>query len=285
MIISKNGNVVQRYESIYNDRQIFIGIDSSKSNTAIVVGDPYGNIIDDFEISGAGNDVDVYQLCWDTRNALKTLFDGAKILAVGIENIITKNEKGYKGIEVHQSRAKITAVFDNLIFFFQEYHSIMPTLINNQSWKAATLPEEFRKRTHDKGSLDYFKSIGSKWGNRKDDVTDAVCIYTYLCQISTVRAIRPITEIHATDREYTWGYFPVNTTLPLSAMEFEFNEKFSIKQNMDTAVGYLSGKSKYGFMKMSIANIPLADIYSDALKRPCDKGCTELLLIMKRSEV
>ena len=68
-------------------------------------------------------------------------------------------------------------------------------------------------------------------------------------------------------------------------MEFEFNEKFSIKQNMDTAVGYLSGKSKYGFMKMSIANIPLADIYSDALKRPCDKGCTELLLIMKRSEV
>lgn len=143
MILSRNGKVTPCYESIYAGKKLIIGIDSSKSNTAIVTCNEFGEELDDFEISGAGSNVNVYQLAWDTRNALKVLFKGADIMAVGIENIITKKEDGYKGIEVHQSRAKITCVFDNLIFFFQEFHGIMPILINNWDWKVSELPESF----------------------------------------------------------------------------------------------------------------------------------------------
>lgn len=281
MILHKNGIECLRYEPYYNNKQILVGIDSSKSNTALIVGNPYGDIYDDYEISGAGGDVNVYQLCWDTRKALKSLFDGSIILAVGLEDIITKNEKGYKGIEIHQSRAKITAVFDNLIFFFQDYHNIMPILINNQEWKAATLPEEYRKRTHEKGSKDYFDKIGGRWAGRKDDVTDAVCIYKFLTTICGVHAIREISEVIATDREYTCGLFPMDTTIPINAMEFGFNEKYSLKQNFDTAVGFLDAKSNYGYMKIPVNKLSYKDIYSNMLKRSYPRDCTEVLGIVK----
>ena len=46
----------------------------------------------DYEISGAGEDTDVYDLCTYTRKQLKSLFYEADILFVGIEDIITKKE-------------------------------------------------------------------------------------------------------------------------------------------------------------------------------------------------
>ena len=118
MRIYKNGVEVDSYTSEYGNRKIVIAIDSSKSNTAMSVWDSTGVFLDDYEISGAGGDVEIYQHCWNMRTALKELFKNADIIDVGLEDIITKNEKGYKGLQIHQSRAKITAVFDSLICFF-----------------------------------------------------------------------------------------------------------------------------------------------------------------------
>ncbi len=111
MELFKNGVPVYEYTQSYGGKNILVSIDSSKSNTAIWVWDEYGFPLDYYEISGAGASVDVYDLCWQTRIELQKLLSGANVLKVGIEDIITKNEKGYKGLEIHQSRYKINSLF------------------------------------------------------------------------------------------------------------------------------------------------------------------------------
>ena len=280
MILSRNGKQVPNYVPIYNNKNILIGIDSSKSNTALVVGNEFGDILDDYEISGAGSDIDVYQLCWDTRKALRTLFEGANVLAVGIENIITKAEEGYKGIEVHLSRAKITAVFDNLIFYFQDYHNIMPILINNQEWKAAILPEEYRKRTHKKGSKDWFDDMGGRFSGRKDDVTDAVCIFKYLVKICNIKPVYEITEAKTTSKSFQYGIFPTTISLPKHHKIIQPNLTLTYQQNLYSAVELLS-KGDIGCMELDVADVPIDVIYSDKLQRLYAMNTDYVRLIIK----
>ena len=288
MKLSKNGDVVHEYIPSYSGRKIIIGIDSSKSNTAIVVGDEQGNILDDYEISGAGSDIDVYELCWDTRKVLTSLFNGAEILKVGIENIITKNEKGYKGIEVHQSRAKITAVFDNLIFFFQDKHNIMPALINNQEWKAAMLPEEYRKRSHKKGSKDYFIDIGSFWGERKDDVTDAVLIYKYVVKRSDFKVTYSIRETLPYHNKYAWGIYPKTMKFGSNIKEFIIDNNESLEHNLNTVANRIELK-EVGIIRYPTDKLSINDIYSDKLKYTAQStyslGDDEVILVILRDEV
>ena len=265
MILSRNGEQVHEFTPEYGGKKIVIAIDSSKSNTAIVVGDTEGHILNDYEISGAGSDTDVYDLCRDTRNALRQLFHGADIQLIGIEDIITKKEANYKGLEVHQSRAKITAVFNNLIFFFDEVFNKMPRFIPNQSWKASVLPEEFRKRTHKKGSKDWFDELGNRWAGRKDDVTDAVCIYIFLMKTEEIKVEYSVRETKPAECEYTYGLFPITFKSIESYKKFVIENNDSIEHNMATIAGRLD-KNEYGYFAVDISRIPIEWIYSDKLK-------------------
>lgn len=285
MLLSRNGSPVEMYTPEYVGQNIYIGIDSSKSNTAIVVGNEYREIIADYEINGAGNEVDVYQLCWDTRKQLKSLFSGANIQAVAIEDIITKkSDNNFKGMDVHNSRAKITAVFDNLIFTFQEYFEITPRRINNQEWKANTLPEEYRKRDHKKGSKDYFNDIGGRWSGRKDDVTDAVCILTYLYSLVNLRLITKIHEVMPTSKSYNYGIYPITMSMPTESKEFEINTKHSIRQNMDTMVEKLNQRDTYAYAQVDLEYVPIEWLYNGTFKKAYPKGVTKVLLVVKRKE-
>mgnify|MGYP003297521436 CR=1 FL=1 len=76
MVVHKNGNILEDFSPCYAGKNLVIAIDSSKSNSAMVVGKPDGTILDDYEISGAGANVDVYDLCADTRQFIKELFRG-----------------------------------------------------------------------------------------------------------------------------------------------------------------------------------------------------------------
>lgn len=262
--IKRNGTCVEHYQPTYNGQSIVIAIDSSKSNTAMIVGNTRGRILDDYEISGAGNDTDVYELCQFTRNELKQLFLGARIQFVGIENIITKKEGEYKGVEIHQSRYKITAVFDNFIFTFQEFFGVMPHLIDNWSWKSSVLPEEYRKRTHKKGSKDYFKDIGSDYGSRKDDVTDAVCIYAYIMKTNVFKDISQVRSTCPTTKNYTWIIFPENVEIP-NAKLFEVANDDTLQHNI-TAVAEAIKEKEMGLFKWPIDGLDLDTIYSDKLQ-------------------
>ena len=78
MELYRNGIKVSNYEPLYSNKKIIISIDSSKTNSAIIVGDTMGHILDDFEIKGGSNQVDVHDLC-KKQTQLKNLFHGADI--------------------------------------------------------------------------------------------------------------------------------------------------------------------------------------------------------------
>lgn len=265
MVLKKNGVIVQNYEPWYSNKKIAIAIDSSKTDTAIIVGDTYGNVLDDYELEGK-QDKDVLLLTWNHRKALQSLFEGAKIELVGIEDIITKDEsaRGGNPMNIHMARFKITDVFCSLICFFQDNHGITPELVNNQSWKADTLPEEYRKRTHKKGSFDYHKDIGSKYGCRNDNVTDAWCIYQFLAREHGFKNIHEIEEPCAANKVYKCGLYPITTTVPATARQFVYNQTLTLKQNCDTMVFNTPYSDVYCYAKVPIKCLTLQEIYENA---------------------
>lgn len=264
MLLKKNGSVVGGYEPTYAGKKIAIAIDSSKTNTAMIVGDIYGNVLDDYELNGK-SDTDVLLLCKQEREALKLLFEGAKIQLVGIEDIITKkHDKNQNPMDIHMSRFKITAVFMSLICFFQDTHKITPELVNNQHWKSEVLPEEYCKRTHKKGSLDYMKDIGSKYATRSDDITDAYCIYQFLAREHGYKDITEIEEPCAANKAYHCGLFPLDTGIPPKAKQFVYNPNLTFKQNCDTMIYHMGMSDEFAFAKVNVSDLTIEEIYENA---------------------
>lgn len=180
----RQNNSLYNVKPEYVGKDVIISIDASKTNSCIFVADKYGNILHDYELRGKPED-NILDQCYKERQFLEVLFRGANIILGGIEDIITKKEKGEisKGMQEHESRFKITAIFMSFISYFQDHHKYTLELVNNWSWKSNTLPEEFRSGEYakdKKGSLAYHKHLRTKYANRKDDVTDAYQIMEYL---------------------------------------------------------------------------------------------------------
>lgn len=267
--IKHNGVSVDHYDANYIGKHIVIAIDSSKTNSAILVGDIDGNVLDDYEISGAGGDTNVYDLCRFTRRELKNLFRGSYIEFVGIEDIITKkSESGKygsnKGLDIHQSRYKITAVFDNFIFYFDEFHNVMPILIPQWSWKSTTLPEEYRTRAHKKGSKDYMQDMGWVYANRKDDVTDAFFILMYIYQTYSFNVTRYINEIVPTHKSYDYIILPEDVTMPKTPI-YESRNTDSLKHNIESIVERTDSGGT-ALLVWDINDLSIEEIYSGKLQ-------------------
>lgn len=266
MIISINNNVVSNVYAKYSGREIIIGIDSSKTNTGIAIGDETGRLLDIIEFNGTNDGTTkeaVLELCHTQRKTLGELLKGAKIIAVGIEDIITKNNKhSESGITVHTSRFKITAVFMSFIFFFQEKFGVTPELINNWEWKAEVLPEEFRSRDIKKGSLAYFRSIGSKYGNYSDDATDSICILQYMCTKLNIAKTYKVKEVEISHVPYRMFLTPVGYELHLGNIkQFELNTTLTLKENAD-AISNVIGSSNAATAIVLTESLDFEDIYS-----------------------
>lgn len=253
----------------YVNQEITIAIDSSKTNTGISIGDTNCNLIEWFDINGEKDgttEQDVLILCQNQRKMLSTLLKGAKIKLVGIENIITKNETRYEtkdgktkksyysgGLEHHESRFKITAVFMSYIFFFQEEFGITPELVNNWSWKATVLPEEFRSKKYDKGSLAYFQSINSPYQYCTDDATDSMCILEYLrITHGLVKGIQ-ITEPESPAFKYKTGIVSDKREFK-NEVKFIYNKDLTYRQN----VAYMVNRIKEN--EAGCAIVPTSDL-------------------------
>ena len=282
MILRKNGEVYTEPIPEYVGMHIIIAIDSSKSNTAIVVGNTTGKVIDYYEVQGAGKEVNVYDLCADTRRVLKVIFKDAKILYVGIEDIITKKDhgKGNKALEIHQSRYKITAVFDNIIFTFQEFFNIMPNLIDNWSWKSDVLPAGYRTRDHKKGSKDYFRDIGSPFGSCKDDVTDAICIYIYVIHNTEFKIVNELRETIPSEVEYEYCFVPVDDEV--NCVEFKILNNDSFEHNLGTIAERIKD-GEIGSADIPIEMVSLKDIYSERLQKKYPKNTKVLKVLVRRT--
>lgn len=276
MELLKNGMKVYEFVPSYSGKKLILSIDSSKSDTAMIVWDEYGHPLDDYEICGAGSDIDVHQLCWDTRKELDKLFYCADVILVGLEDIITKKEKGnedimtrkergHKGLEIHQSRAKITAVYENFIFYFQDRFNLMPKLINNWAWKAGVLPEEYRKKSHKKGSQDWLTDIGSKWAGRNDNVTDAVCIGWYLIGHSKIETSYEIISTAPASYEYDFGILPKTFKKPEGHKNFVIKNSDTLEHNLDEIANSIK-IGQVGCVIVPTESVPIEMIYSDKLK-------------------
>lgn len=258
MILKKNGLEVASYLPSYENQKLIVSIDSSKSNSAMVVADEYGEILDDYEMSGKGSDVDVLDFAYYTRKQLKSLFEGSTPILVGIEDIITKKNPG---MDTHKNRYILTTVFNSFIFFFQEYHNITPVFINNQSWKNFTLPDEYRTREHHKGSKDYALDTLSRYALRSDDITDAVCILQYLKMKNNINQVKSIRTSMVSKRQYEVCILPSSTTVPVGVSEFKYNPSLTLKQNTDTAFASINSDVKGVSMLVSVDDLEISDIY------------------------
>lgn len=237
MIGSIDGKITDSIIPRYAGQDLYLGIDSSKTNTAIAIGTAQGRILNVIEIDGSA-DTDILALCKEQREWLLSVFKGANIKYVGIEDIITKKGekegKAYGGISYHQSRWKITAVFMSLIFTFQDYFNADIKLINNQSWKNAILPAKYRTREHKKGSKDWFEDIGHKYAKFKDDVTDACCIFEYLHSMLHLSKAEPIEAPELKNGNYNFAYSLFSLSkreLVATEKEFIYNKEMTLEQN------------------------------------------------------
>lgn len=236
MIIRVNNQVVQHPLPKYEGKEIIVAIDSSKRNSAFTVGDFNHRVLDYYEFNGTEDgttELDTLKLCQVQRKALTQIFKGSMPKIVGIENIITKTNNGKEtGISVHQSRFKITAVFMSFISFFQDNFDITPELVNNQTWKAAVLPETFRSREYHKGSLAYFKSIKSPYQYCSDDVTDSICIFEYLCKVHKITKSVKILEPEAARGHYDAVLVSPGRDSLKTPVLFEYNPQLTFQQNV-----------------------------------------------------
>ena len=163
--------------------EVVVAIDPSKTNCALVVGDPGGYILSIVEMSGnnwrVGPVEDTTQYCSEVKEFITKHLAGAKVVKAGLEKAITK-----RGMEHHHSNMVLTEIRGAILNLFWEVYGFRnnEVEVNNWSWKHAILPEGYRSQS-EKGSKRYF----SQYLNDKSyvyyfeaDVTDCLCIYKYL---------------------------------------------------------------------------------------------------------
>lgn len=263
MICRVNNNIITQLHPIVAGQDIVIGIDASKTNTALAIGDLSGELLHWIELNGEQDgttEYDALALCQKQRKALQELLKGANVKQVGIEDIITKVKKGQRtGMTEHQSRFKITCIFASLIAFFQDTFDITPLLINNQSWKHAILPPEFRKRDIGKGSLAYFQSIGDRLGKCSDDVTDAVCILKYIYTRMGMDLGLPIKGAEITLKKHDIMLISEIEAFDVPHKDFLYNDKLTLEQN---ATVMSNNTEKYARAKVKLDQLKLSEIYS-----------------------
>lgn len=269
---------------LFQGEDIYVAVDSSKSNSAFVVGNLSRKVLHYVEFDGKNDGTterDTLVLCLKERQTLAIMFQGANPKAVGIEDIVTKHKVGTRdGMTEHASRFKITAVFMSFISFFQDTFGITPELINNWLWKCTVLPEEFRSREHRKGSLDYFRSIGSKYGNCSDDVTDALCILEFLYKEHGVENVREIWEPEFKAHEYSITFISSAHVFKHIIVKYKFNPTLTLEQNA-TVMSNGIRDNELAVALMKVEDLSLKDIYLYCKGRFSPK-VGELLMVVQR---
>lgn len=277
----------------YRGKSVMVQIDSSKTNSALVVRTRTYKVIDVLEFNGK-DDHDVIDLAFEQRKCLRMIFEGANIVKGGIEDIITKKEeesggRASEGIKHHHSRYVITCVFDSFITCFLDYFNVKLELIPNQAWKAAVLPKELNKRSVYKGSVDYIQKLYPEYitGQKDDDVCDALCIGEYMKMRDGLSKDSLVEDI-PDDEEFLlhkckYRLFPQQTKLsPKVSTQFEYNTNLSLDLNA-RAIANRIELGKLGWCVLNIDQVSIEDIYQFCTNE-FEERTTHLLLIVKRLE-
>lgn len=243
--------------------QIVMAIDPSKTNCAVVIGDPGGEIISILEMSGnnwsAGPVDNTTVYCSEVKNFLSQFIERAELYKAGLEQAITK-----RGMQHHHSNMVLTEIRGALLDMFYEKYRFTNTdvEVNNWSWKHAILPDGYRSQ-NEKGSRRYFYQYlqdDTYINYYEADVTDCLCIYKYLirdCKDNYRIVCRKVEEVI---NKHTYAIMP-EWADKLEFRKFEYNPSFTVEQN---AVYFANRSKRSGIAKVDIGMLSMDDIYANA---------------------
>lgn len=243
--------------------QIVMAIDPSKTNCAVVIGDPGGEVLSILEMSGnnwsAGPVMDTTQYCSEVKEFLRTYIKQAEVLRIGLEQAITK-----RGMEHHHSNMVLTEIRSAFLNMFWEEYGLKKedVEVNNWAWKKAILPDGYRSQS-EKGSVRYFyQYLGDKsyLDYYEADVTDCLCIYQYLIRDTRDRYRIACQQVEMSRNSYVCSIMPPWTD-QLLYRTFEFNPSFTVREN---ATYFANRSHKSGIARVDINRLSIADIYEAA---------------------
>lgn len=243
--------------------QVVLCIDPSKTNCAMVIGDPGGEVISIVECSGnnwgTGKPQDTTVFCSELKEFISSYLSNVEMVAIGLEKAITK-----KGMEHHHSNMVLTEIRGALLNLFLEKWGFrtQDVEVNNWSWKRYVLPEGYRSQS-EKGSIRYFSEyLGDKSYiyYHEADVTDCLCIYQYVIRDMRNTYRIACTRAEKSSKKYMIGIMPADANVKFR--EFDFNPSFSVEEN----VAFFANRSlKHGQALVDIGRLTLDDIYKHAL--------------------
>ena len=282
-----------QYSSIdprYYGQCIDVGVDQSKSHTAMVIGPAGFGYSDYIEIMDSGGDTNVFDVCAVTRRLMFDVFKGATFRAIGIEDPITKNyNETYRdkngvvrqrktGMDTHENRIKLTSIFANFMFIFYDLSGKHPMRVNNEDWKAGVLPEEYRKISkHKKGSLDWHRDRGTVLSMTNDNVTDAACILDYIRKINKdVKATLPITGAELPKESYVYQIRDYSDKVKVNT--YQYNNTLSFVDNISFVRNRIK-KDGVGAIVLPAEDIPIDELYKETCSLSNPNASAVLLLV------
>ena len=286
---------VEQYSGLtrrYYGMQLDVGIDQSKSHTAIVVQSVDDTVREYIEILGEGGATDVFDVCAFTRRAINQIFEGAKFRAIGIEDPIEKNVgfrdkngnfiKGNQAMSTHENRIKLTAIFSNYMFLFYDLAGFHPTRVNNMDWKGTVLPAEYRTKQHTKGSLDWHRDNHTWLANTNDNVTDAECILQFVRR--PYKDAKIFYEVQGKELPlYAYTYAIIDSVDPKQIQYkcYSYNSTYEFKDNLNFVANRLS-QGSVAVIQMRVDDLPIDAFYSEEFKAKKYESTT-LLVVVRRS--
>lgn len=286
LVSIKHPEAYEHLEPRYVNQCVDVGVDQSKTHSAIVVGPPGRGYSDYIEILGGGGDTDILDVCAVTRKVLRDIFQGATIRVSGVEDPVTKDyyvvgKDGKKtrknGMDTHENRIKLTCAFANYMFTLYDLSGKHPMRVNNQDWKANVLPEEYRKRTHDKGSFDWHKDRGTVFAHTNDNVTDAACILDFvrMCSKETVAPIS-ITDSELPTASYS--YLITDYKADFNYAVYQYNPQLCFEDNLVFVRNRL-GSAKASFIILPVEQMPIEEFYKKTCMLHNPDASTVLVLV------
>lgn len=242
---------------------VVVAIDPSKTNCAVVIGDPGGSVITIIEMTGNGwsreKPIPTTQYCSEIREFLTRILRPMNVVKVGLEQAITK-----RGMEHHHSNMVLTEIRAALLAMFWDEYTLRKedVEVNNWSWKHAILPEGYRSM-NEKGSKRYFREYlhdNTYEDYHEADVTDCLCIYKYLIR-DTARYYKIVcvqSEESSVDMQVV---LMPDYADEMGYKTFQFNPSFTVKENANY---YANRALSSGIAEIPLNSITVDDIYSYA---------------------
>lgn len=277
-------NDTSMVEPLKYSGDVVVAMDPSKTNFAMIIGTPEGDIVQIVEFSGndrgrAPQDTTVY--CHELRRFFTQYFAGVRLYLVGVEAAITPGRKGGNKYAYHVANMALTEIRGTVLSFFMEEYHIHVTEINNWSWKASELPEGYRGRDqkYSKRYLMDTDPTNPLISYFHEDACDAYFIYKHMIRTMCATYVMICNQAEPKNRDYTLLITQQGILMEDGLREVQYNNMFSIEEN---ATFYANRITTGFYFKIPLNDLTLEQIYKYAQNVTFDiTKDTEALVIVE----